>query len=116
MKSGDMLETHDTGVLFHIFTQPTLSFWFMYITLDKPTHWPEQTRYTEDDVDAVVKKYSKVHVTRDVLFEDMWKARSRHKLASLEEGVQKRWYWKRIVLLGDSAHKVRAAALPTLTL
>ena len=41
-----------------------------------------------------------------LVFGEVWKRRIRASIVNLEEGVLDHWYHGRIVLAGDSAHKV----------
>lgn len=45
-------------------------------------------------------------VTKTVLFGEIWINRTQGYLCPLEEGVLDHWFFDRIALLGDSAHKV----------
>jgi 2-polyprenyl-6-methoxyphenol hydroxylase-like FAD-dependent oxidoreductase len=76
----------------------------MYIKLEKPVS--EKMRYTDEEKEEVAMRYLDVPVAKDMVFADLWKTRDRVTLANLEEGIQDLWYDGRIVLVGDSAHKV----------
>ena len=92
--------------MFQFFTQPTYSCWMLYLKVENPVAWPDRLHFTEADMEAVVEKYGKSKVTNDICFEHLWETRTRAFMAGIEEGVQKRWHSGRIVLLGDSVHKV----------
>jgi FAD dependent monooxygenase len=101
-----MYQTHDHGSFIHTFTLTKFHYFFLYVKLDEPTQWPTRTRYTDADAEKLAAQYADRQVIAGVPFRDLWNNRIRYKMASVEEGVQTRWSWKRIVLLGDSAHKV----------
>ena len=39
-------------------------------------------------------------------FRDLWEVRKWVRLVNIEEGIVKKWHWDRIVLVGDSTHKM----------
>ncbi|KAF5540997.1 FAD binding domain-containing protein [Fusarium mexicanum] len=57
---------------------------------DQQCTWPTRRRYTEADMEAL----------------ELWKRRLKAQMILLEEGVLEHWTSGRIVLAGDSVHKV----------
>ena len=101
-----MIDTHDNLTSFHLFTQPDYVFWFANVKLEETLTWPFRTRYSEEDMEVVAKKYAEHAVSKTLTFGDLWETKIRAKLANLEEGVFQHWHSGRIVLVGDSVHKV----------
>ncbi len=101
----------DTHVIFGqdeaklLFTQPGKAYWG--ISFKDDFRKPEQKgRVTEADMEAVAKRFADRPMTENVKLGDLWKTSTRHGLFSIEEGVLSKWHAGRIVLVGDSAHKV----------
>jgi hypothetical protein len=62
-----------------------------------------------------MRRYGNVHVGAEYTFGDLWDARIAANVLALEEGVLKaRWSQGRVVLLGDSCHKVFQLATSSL--
>jgi FAD dependent monooxygenase len=88
-----------------LFTQPGKAYWAIIFKdeYSRPAKW---WKPTEEEVEAVADKYKDVVMTPDVKLGDLWETRTRQGLLSFEEGVLSKWHAGRIVLVGDSAHKV----------
>ncbi|KAI0111610.1 FAD/NAD(P)-binding domain-containing protein [Daldinia grandis] len=76
---------------------------FIYERLATPTREP--TRYTEEDVIACGERWGDVAFGKKLKVKDVFSKRIHAGMTNLEEGVLKRWFWGRIVLVGDAAHK-----------
>ncbi|OTB19637.1 hypothetical protein K445DRAFT_44427, partial [Daldinia sp. EC12] len=76
---------------------------FIYERLPKPTRDP--VRYTEEDVIAVGERWKDVAFGTKLKVKDVFSKRIHAGMTNLEEGVLKRWFFERIVLVGDAAHK-----------
>lgn len=57
-------------------------------------------------MNQVYQKIAHCQVTDNVLISDVWENRKVAVMTALEEGVSEYWASQRLVLLGDSAHKV----------
>jgi plasmid stabilization system protein ParE len=101
-----MISTHGNLVSFQLFTGPDYVFWFANFKLEEALSWPFRTRYGEEDMEDIAMKYAAHAVSQTVTFGDLWETKIRAKLANLEEGVFQHWHSGRIVLVGDSVHKV----------
>lgn len=66
----------------------------------------EIPRFTENDLDEIVNRHLDDPITPDVKFRDVYSRRIRAVMTPLEENVCRKWYFERIVALGDSSHKV----------
>jgi FAD dependent monooxygenase len=88
-----------------LFTQKGKAYWG--ITFKEGFGTAEQkSRATEADIEAVVKRLANRSMAGDITLGDVWATNIRHGLLNVEEGVLSKWHAGRIVLVGDSAHKV----------
>lgn len=58
------------------------------------------------EMDVFAESVADHPVSDSIVFGELWKKRDRAILVGLEEGVLQHWYHDRIVLVGDSVHKV----------
>jgi hypothetical protein len=84
-----------------------LLFWFLFVKDSKFTRTPNCPRFTDEDAWACIQKYGSSLVGPGYTVKDLWDARVKATMVPLEEGVIERWYHCRVVLMGDSVHKVR---------
>ena len=89
-----------------IVSQPGQTLFFVCIKESYVSRWPQRSRFTEEDANTEAAKIADRPVTTSVLFGEIWMKRTRGYLTTLEEGVFEHWFFNRIVLVGDSAHKV----------
>lgn len=68
-------------------------------------------RYTEQDQDRIVEKFGNDQIIAGVTLSDLMKNKMQTTLVPLEEGVQKTCHYRRMVLVGDSWHKVQLSSL-----
>ena len=90
-------------------TQPTKTFFFIFIRLDKTYHWPAFPKYAPEDVETEAAKLADLPINDQLLFGELWAKRYRGEMVNLEEGIFKHWHSGRVVLAGDAAHKVRSS-------
>ncbi|CAN8104628.1 unnamed protein product [Discula destructiva] len=91
----------------HMFTMtPEFGYFFVFFRLDEACTWPKRPRYTDQDAEALAAGIASHPVSDTMVFGEVWKHRIRANVVNLEEGVLDHWYHGRIVLAGDSAHKV----------
>lgn len=66
-----------------------------------------RTRYSAQDMDVYAASIADVAVAPGVTFGDVWARADRGTVRMLnqEEGFMRRWHHRRIVLVGDAAHK-----------
>ncbi|KAL8911253.1 MAG: hypothetical protein Q9171_003551 [Xanthocarpia ochracea] len=107
---GDRTMTcvHNRGYSFLILTQPDKVCYFAHIRLKESESftWPERERFTIERAEAAAAKIADHPISDKVAFGELWKKRTRGSMISLEEGILKHWHSGRIVLAGDSAHKI----------
>ncbi|KAL1796520.1 hypothetical protein ACET3X_005060 [Alternaria dauci] len=96
---------HDNTKL--LFTQQEKVYWG--ITFKDEAHLPEKrNKATEADIEAVARNFADQPVTEKIKVGDLWETNIRSGLLTVEEGILSKWYAGRIVLVGDSAHKMTA--------
>ncbi|KAI1433776.1 hypothetical protein GGR50DRAFT_463560 [Xylaria sp. CBS 124048] len=76
----------------------------------KPMTEPSTSRrrYTDQDMEEFAESIGDVAIYRGVTFRDLWKRAKKNDtiMINQEEGLMSRWHHKRLVLVGDSVHKV----------
>lgn len=81
-------------------------FWILFFKNEKKTQGSNIPRYTDDDRERLVAMYEKDVVKSGYTFGDLYKSRIQSSIVPLEEGVLKTCFYRRVVLVGDSWHKV----------
>lgn len=81
-------------------------FWFIIHKLDHTYVYPNVPRYSPEDAAHLCTKLGHVSILQDICVGDLWKNRLVASMTALEEGLLDTWHFNRIVLLGDSVHKV----------
>lgn len=89
---------------------PGLVFWFLFIKSPESTRTPNCPRFTDEDAEAYIQKYGSSLVGPGYTVKELWDARVKATMVPLEEGIIKKWSHNRVVLMGDSVHKVRIAS------
>ncbi|KAI9923864.1 hypothetical protein ASPWEDRAFT_38644 [Aspergillus wentii DTO 134E9] len=84
---------------------PGLVFWFLFVKTPLTTS-PNCPRYTDADADGLVEEYASVAPGPGYTIKDLWEARVNGALVPLEEGIIPQWSHGRVMLMGDSVHKV----------
>ncbi|KFY11406.1 hypothetical protein V492_04487 [Pseudogymnoascus sp. VKM F-4246] len=92
------------GLSMQIFMLDNEGWFLIYRRLPKPAY--QYTKYTDEDAEAFAKDIMDDPVMDGMKFRDIWEARKWVRLVNIEEGFVKKWHEDRIVLLGDSAHKM----------
>lgn len=104
----DMTVVHNARYSFLILTQPDHVFFFVFFRLEKSFTWPKRERYTDGEAEALAASVAEHPIAPTMVFGELWDKRYRGSLISIEEGVLEHWHHGRIVLAGDSVHKVRS--------
>ena len=107
LPTGEMTDTQDGALAWQLLTTADLVVWFFYIRTDRTkTIWGN---HSDEEMCFLAEKYLYHPVSENgaINFGDLWRTRKRAKLVDLEEGVLDKWhYGGRVVLVGDSAHKM----------
>jgi hypothetical protein len=82
------------------------TYWFLFDGLSETKFGKAISKYTKADEEGLVKGHRDDHITRDVTFGELYDRKIMSTLVPLEEYVFDRWHYKRIITIGDSAHKV----------
>jgi FAD dependent monooxygenase len=93
------------GVTKLFFQQQGQQLWAI-IFKDRYCQPPKKFKATDQDMEDVAQRFSDIALNEKVNFRQLWESRTRAGLLTLEEGVLSQWHAGRIVLVGDSAHKV----------
>jgi 2-polyprenyl-6-methoxyphenol hydroxylase-like FAD-dependent oxidoreductase len=80
-------------------------YWFLFTEMDKATG-KMIPKFTKEDERRLAEDHFGNYVTDSATFQDIYEHRQQTALVALEENVFSRWYYKRIVIIGDAAHKV----------
>lgn len=102
----NMTVVSNDGYSFLALSQPDRVYFFFIFRVDKPFTWPKRVAYTDQDAEALAESVADHPISDSMVFGELWKKRLRGSLVNLEEGVLDHWHAGRIVLVGDSAHKV----------
>lgn len=81
-------------------------YWFFFVRLPEVKYGDDIPRYTKEDEADMVKQYSAVRITEKVNFGQVYAKRVASTLTPLHEIVHNKWFFGRIIALGDSVHKV----------
>ncbi|CDM27378.1 hypothetical protein DTO013E5_8492 [Penicillium roqueforti] len=81
-------------------------FWFIIQKLDRVYTYPNAPRYSPNDAAELCDKIQDVIIWRDITVGDLWKTKLVSSMTALEEGLFETWSLNRIVILGDSVHKM----------
>ncbi|KAK7217804.1 hypothetical protein V2G26_005807 [Clonostachys chloroleuca] len=80
-------------------------YWFMFERLPEVRYGDEIPRYTTKDEEEFANRNADVAITESITFGQVFACRLSSALTPLHEVVYKKWFFKRIITLGDSAHK-----------
>ena len=81
-------------------------FWFIIEKLSQKFLYPNTPRYSASDAAEFCGRLSSVRVWKNIHVADLWKNKLCASMTALEEGMLETWSFDRIVLFGDSIHKV----------
>ncbi|POS69780.1 FAD binding domain-containing protein [Diaporthe helianthi] len=80
-------------------------YWFLFVNMGKTSYGPEPPRFTKEDEEALVNEHANDMITEDRTFRDLYSTKISSVLTSLPEYVFKKWHFRRIMTIGDAAHK-----------
>ncbi|KAL4785222.1 hypothetical protein BJX76DRAFT_367060 [Aspergillus varians] len=81
-------------------------FWFLFKKLDQKYVYPAVPRFSIDEAEKLCNRMKDVRLYQGLHIGDLWKNRVVASMTALEEGLFKTWFYDRMVLLGDSVHKM----------
>ncbi|OAL56022.1 FAD-binding domain-containing protein [Pyrenochaeta sp. DS3sAY3a] len=85
-------------------------YWFYFFHIGKRTHSPNIPHYTKDQETALLKERAGDAILPGLSFGDLVKAKISSTMTALPEYVFKKWYYGRIINIGDSVHKFEPIA------
>ncbi|CAH0028043.1 unnamed protein product [Clonostachys rhizophaga] len=80
-------------------------YWFLFEQLPEIKYGKDIPKYTKEDEAEFVKRNKDVPITTEITWGDVYNARISSALTPLHEVVYKKWFFNRIITLGDSCHK-----------
>jgi 2-polyprenyl-6-methoxyphenol hydroxylase-like FAD-dependent oxidoreductase len=81
-------------------------YWFYFFKLAKRAYGSNIPSYTKEDEKTVLAQRENDDITPTLKFKEVMKQRISSTLVPLQEYVFRQWYFKRIITIGDAAHKV----------
>lgn len=100
---GSVYEVRGERQSFHVLTGTDDAYFFVYNCLEQPTD--DGNRYTDVDAEALAQRVMDQPITQEIKFRHLWESKTWAKMVDYQEGFLKKWYYGRIVLVGDSVHK-----------
>lgn len=104
LEPGRLWEVRNDGLNMQIFMLEQEGWFLIYRRLPNPSH--QYTGYTDVEAEAFAKDIMDNPIMQGMTFKDLWEVHKWVRLVNAEEGLVERWYSDRIVLVGDSAHKM----------
>ena len=86
-------------------------YWFVIQKLDQKYTYPNSPRFKATDIAPALHPLREVQLTPTVTFQMVWENAITVSMTALEENIFQKWHYGRMVLIGDSAHKVRTIAV-----
>ncbi|KAK6224096.1 hypothetical protein LQW54_000243 [Pestalotiopsis sp. IQ-011] len=80
-------------------------YWFLFVRLPEPKYGKDIPKYSKDDEAQFVQDHVNLPITEHITFGQVYAKRLSSALTALHEVVYEKWFFKRILILGDSAHK-----------
>jgi FAD dependent monooxygenase len=81
-------------------------YWLVIQKLQKKYIYPNSPRFTSSDAADAAERLRDVVIYQDITFGAIWDSRETASMTALEENVFQTWHYGRMVLIGDSVHKV----------
>ncbi|KAF4421743.1 Zeaxanthin epoxidase chloroplastic [Fusarium acutatum] len=80
-------------------------YWFLFVKLPLTLYGNNIPRYTKADEEELAVQHASDQITPEVTFGQLYGARTSSTLMPLHEYVFEKWHYKRIITIGDAAHK-----------
>ncbi|KAF5708528.1 zeaxanthin epoxidase chloroplastic [Fusarium mundagurra] len=80
-------------------------YWFLFVKLPVTLYGNDISRYTKVDEEKLAAQHATDQITPEVTFGKLYGARTSSTLTPLHEYVFEKWHYKRIITIGDAAHK-----------
>jgi 2-polyprenyl-6-methoxyphenol hydroxylase-like FAD-dependent oxidoreductase len=89
-----------------LFTQNGLALWALTYK-DEYSQPPKRFQPDKKEQDEIARRFKDLKITENITFGHLYKSKTHSGILNIEEGILEKWHAGRIVLVGDSAHKVR---------
>ncbi|QPC74549.1 hypothetical protein HYE68_005301 [Fusarium pseudograminearum] len=86
------------------------TYWFLFDGLSKTEYGNNISKYSKSDEETLANDRRNDVIAEDVSFGDLYDKKIMSTLVPLEEYVFEKWHYKRIITIGDSAHKIDPAS------
>ncbi|KAI0003148.1 FAD binding domain protein [Xylariaceae sp. FL0662B] len=80
-------------------------YWFLFVRLPEAKYGKNIPKYTKEDEEMFNQKHASLIITENITFGDLVARRLSSTLTPVHEMVYKKWFFKRIFIFGDAAHK-----------
>ncbi|KAL9943127.1 hypothetical protein D7B24_007388 [Verticillium nonalfalfae] len=80
-------------------------YWFLFTEMDKASG-KDIPRFTKEDERKLAEEHFGDQISETMTFEDLYNHGQQTTLVSVEDHVFPRWHYRRILTVGDAAHKV----------
>lgn len=81
-------------------------YWFLFFNTGKTHRMPNFPVYSQEDEKAFAEEHSSDLVTGNLTIGDLYARKISSTMTGLGEYAFKKWYYGRIITIGDSAHIV----------
>lgn len=104
VEENTMYEMHGDKATIQIIPGNGITMFLAYQRL--PETSKTSVRYTDEEKEAFATEIGDIHITETSQFKDVWGEQTWSYVSGLEEGVADKWYGERVVLVGDTVHKM----------
>ncbi|KAL4796260.1 FAD/NAD(P)-binding domain-containing protein [Aspergillus venezuelensis] len=96
----------DGAVVFTVHGKNGRIYWFLIEKLDRQYIYPDNPRFGPEDAASCAERFRNYPLCNGVTFGQLWDTREVATIAPSEEGLLETWHYDRMVLIGDSIHKM----------
>ncbi|GAD99479.1 FAD binding monooxygenase [Paecilomyces variotii No. 5] len=107
LKPGEQVDAlYDGFTVITIHGKGGRIFWFMIKKMKKKFTYPDRPRFSPEVAERVVASIGQNRLWGNIKVKDIWDRKEVASMTPLEENVFSTWYYNRMVLVGDSVHKM----------
>lgn len=81
-------------------------FWFIIKKLEKKFTYPDRPRFSPETVEEIITDLKSFRIWKNICVKDLWDHKIVASMSPLEENLFRTWHYDRMLLIGDSVHKV----------
>ncbi|KAI1859313.1 uncharacterized protein JN550_012122 [Neoarthrinium moseri] len=108
VEKGTFFESRGTGMTTQLYASDSVSTFALFRKIHSPTN--ERRRYTQEETRDFMQAFANVSVAPNLKAKDLLAKCTWSRLVNQEEGLMKIWHYDRVVLVGDSVHKMTSNA------